>query len=135
MGGGGWGGEILAGLPLCNRCRQRGHRKPSLHSSEASVCEKWATAMKGLLSLILLLVILLSSWLVAVLLDYYTGHGKPLKPHKRTNSAPFPSEKLENIFWFVQVGTLFCLASSGPVFSHKIGRLVFVVVVEASIRI
>lgn len=68
---------------------------------------RMATAMKGLLSLILLLVILLSSWLVAVLLDYYTGHGKPLKPHKRTNSAPFPNGKLENIFWFVQVGTLF----------------------------
>ena len=61
--------------------------------------------MKGVLSFIVLTVILLSSWLVAVLLEYYTGHGRPLKPHGNTNLAPFPSDKKENIFWFVQVRT------------------------------
>ena len=100
-----------------------------------------AIALKGVLSLILLVVILASSWLVAVLLDYYTGHGKPLKPHKRTNAAPFPNGKLENIFWFVQVRTYVVeLAScdylwrrfiSGPVFLTTFfeAKLAFAVVV------
>ena len=74
-------------------------------SKRGSSCINMAIALKGILSLILLLVILSSSWLIAVLLDYYTGYGKPLKPHKRTNTAPFPNGKLENIFWFVQVRT------------------------------
>ncbi|XP_020604256.1 transmembrane protein 62-like [Orbicella faveolata] len=62
--------------------------------------------LKGVLSLIVLIVILLSSWLVAVLLEYYTGHGRPLKPHRNTNLAPFPSDKMENILWFVQVSDI-----------------------------
>lgn len=69
---------------------------------------KMAIGLRGVLSFILLLIILSLSWLVAVLLDYYTGYGVSLKPHKRTNSAPFPNDKLENLFWFVQVGI--CMA-------------------------
>ena len=65
---------------------------------------KMAVAMRCCLSFILILVILASSWLIAVLLDYYTGHGQPLKSHKRTNTAPFPNGKMENLFWFLQVG-------------------------------
>lgn len=66
---------------------------------------KMVVGVKGVLSVIVLIVILLSSWLVAVLLEYYTGHGRQLKPHRNTNLAPFPSDKMENIFWFVQVRT------------------------------
>lgn len=71
--------------------------------------------LRGVLSFILLLIILSVSWLIAVLLDYYTGHGISLKPHKRTNSAPFPNDKLENLFWFVQVGICMARFISGPV--------------------
>lgn len=61
---------------------------------------------RGCLSLIILVVILCSSWFVAVLLDYYTGHGQPLRQHRNTNSAPFPSDKMDNIFWFVQISDI-----------------------------
>ena len=70
-----------------------------------------AAVLQALLSICALLIILLTSWFVAVLLDYYEGNGRTIKPHQNSNSPPFPSDKMEKIFWFVQVEYYFLLES------------------------
>ena len=65
-----------------------------------------AGSVQAVISFCALLLILLTSWLVAVLLDYYGGHGETVKLHQYTNSPPFPGEKMDKIFWFVQVSQL-----------------------------
>lgn len=63
-----------------------------------------AAALKGLLSVCVVVIILVTSWLIAVLINYYGGQGKELKFRKTTDSDPFPDEKYDNLFWFMQVG-------------------------------
>ena len=87
-------------------------------------CVNMVVGIKGFLSLIVLLVILSSSWFVAVLLDYYTGHGEPLTSHRNTNLAPFPSDKMENIFWFVQVRRSYVSLSLTYMCSHHVMRII-----------
>lgn len=62
-----------------------------------------AAALKGLISICIVVIILVSSWLIAVLINYYGGQGKELKFRKTAEEDSFPGEKLENIFWFMQV--------------------------------
>ena len=65
-----------------------------------------AAAVKGLISICVVIIILVSSWLIAVLINYYAGQGKELKVQKTTHLDPVPDDKLENIFWFMQVSLI-----------------------------
>lgn len=62
-----------------------------------------AAVLKGLISICVVVIILVSSWLIAVLINYYGGQGKELKFRQTTDSDSFPDDKYENIFWFMQV--------------------------------
>lgn len=43
------------------------------------------------------------SWAMIIMIEYYSGHGKELKPHKLSEKPPFPGGKMNNIFWLIQV--------------------------------
>ena len=63
-------------------------------------------AARLIISLVVVVLVLCFSWFIAAVLNYYTGHGKALKPHANTNSPPFPGDRFDRVFWFLQV--LYC---------------------------
>jgi hypothetical protein len=81
--------------------------KTSLHLNGSAflmfIHFKMAAAVKGLVSICIVALILATSWLIAVLINYYGGQGKGLSVHKNSDSGPYPGDRMDNIFWFIQV--------------------------------
>ena len=62
-----------------------------------------ASITKYFLPIFFIISVTILSWAVVIMVDYYSGKGKSLSPHKLSDKPPFPGGKMKNIFWLLQV--------------------------------